>query len=309
MSADNYHRVRTVNPGKGRPKRKRKTVTTRRKRKTTTTRRRRRRRRSNPSSTTTRRRTTRRRSPSRRRRRNPSGGGLRARWSSGGINLSEPFRNWRPLWVLLGKAAGAFAVRKWGDPELSSGSTFTMGGRWSIKNHLLNLVGGYVMGRIAGMVKGREAAQGCWNGAVDLSVSKAFWHEIIQAIPGGTTYFGNLPPELSQLLSRAQAGDTIDDGRGNRYVVQVTQGGQKQMVPMMGLQQQRPLDGLEKATPLDGLTTATPLDGWQQRKLQAREANMRFGHLTVGDSISTNHATYLRRGSTDPYAAAYMGGR
>lgn len=265
---------------------------------------------------TTKRRTTRRRRKNpapkrttrRRRRRNPAS--IRGFFS--GVNLTEPFRQWRPLWVMIGKMAGAFAVRQWGDPELAPGSTATMGGRWTIKNHILNLVAGALAGSVIAQWKGKPQGQLAYDGAVNLSISKAFWHEVIQSIPGGVTYFGNVDPAVQSLLQRAQDGDTIDDGRGNRFVVKALPSGQKQLVPMMGLEQARPLDGLQQARPLDGLTTARPLDGYQQRRFQERmrsEGYAPTGHLTVNDDATSEAAVYLRRGSSDPYSAAFLGGR
>lgn len=285
-----FHKVRVVNPEE-KPKRskkmagKKRSTSSKPKRSSSTKRtsnpRRRRRRR-----TSSRRR---RRNPGapmgaapRRRRRNPDGGG-------GSIDFMSPLRNWRWFYRLLGKMAGAFAVRKWGDPEGAVPSTATMGGRWTIRNHFINLAAGYVAGSIFTRIIKRGNGQEVYEGAVDLSTSKAFWHEVIQAIPGGATYFGSA--EVQQLLGRAQAGDTIDDGRGNRYVVQVGPDGSKQMVPMMGLQQATAMDGLQAARPIDGIQTARPIDGWQTRQ--------RMGMSGSDDSA------YLRRGANNPFLAAY----
>jgi hypothetical protein len=293
-----FHKVRVVNPGETKPKRKKKSsMATKRKRKSSSssgTKPRRRRRRRNPGEAMGAPPRRRRRRSSTRRRRNPDdgGGGRRS------VDAMAPLRHWSPLWRMLGKMAGAFAVRKWGDPEGAVPSTATMGGRWSIRNHILNLVAGYAAGTLLGKM-GRGHGQEVYDGAVDLSLSKAFWHEVIQAIPGGAGYFGST--EVQQLLGRAQAGDTIDDGRGNRYVVQVGADGSKQMVPMMGLQAATALDGLQAARPIDGIQVARPIDGWQTRQRTG------MGHLTVDPS--NDDAAYMRRGTSDPYLAAYMGVR
>jgi hypothetical protein len=298
-----FHKVRVVNPAE-KPKRKKKAMARKKassSKRTTNPKRRRRRR----SSSTTRRRRRRnpgapigaapRRRRATRRRRNPDDGGGGRR----GIDLMAPMRNWAPVYRLLGKAAAAWAVRKWGDPEGAVASTATMGGRWTIRNHFFGLAAGYVAGRLIGLI-GRGSPQQVYDGAVDLSLSKAFWHEIIQAIPGGATYFGST--EVQQLLARANAGDTIDDGRGNRYVVQVGPDGSKQMMPMMGLQSATALDGIQAARPIDGIQTARPIDGWQTRQ------RMGMGHLTT-DGTNNEQAAYMRRGTSDPYLAAFMGTR
>lgn len=227
------------------------------------------------------------------------------------VDLAGPFRHGGILFRLVGKMAGAFMVRKFGDPESAAASTATMGGRWTIKNHLLNLLGGWLAGELVGRVMSRERGQLCYDGAADLSASKAFWHELIQAIPGGATYFGRrpmgaVPPEMWSL---AQPGDTVDDGHGNRFLVQAAADGSKRLVPMMGLQSARPLDGLQAARPLDGLTPARPLDGYQQRLFQERQrSGSSLGHYGVmADDDMRDDAAYLRRGTDDPYLAAYLG--
>lgn len=299
--ATKMHRVRVINPAEPKPKPKPKKRTpamaTTRKRKrstkkaTTTPKRRGGRRRTNPA--------PRRRAPARRRGRNPDGGGGGGRRS---IDLMAPLRHWKPFWRLAGKMAAAWAVRRWGDPEGAVPSTATMGGRWTIKNHIIGLAAGYLSGMVAGRIR-PGVGQEVYEGAVDLSVSKAWWHEVVQAIPGGATYFGSTDPALQQLLGRAQPGDTIDDGRGNRFVVQAQADGSRTMVPMMGLEPARALDGIQAARPLDGLTTARPTDGYQQRRRAS------YGHLTVASPAAEEAANYLRRGTTDPYKAAYLGRR
>lgn len=221
------------------------------------------------------------------------------------VDLGGPFRGGGVMFRLLGKMAAAFVVRKWGDPEGAAASTATMGGRWSIKNHLLALLGGWAAGEVVGRVMTRERGQLCYEGAVDLCASKALWHELIQAIPGGATYFGRRPMGQvpQEMLAQAQAGDTLDDGHGNRFLVQAASDGSKRLVPMMGLQEARPLDGLTPARPLDGL------GGYQQRLLQQRvRSSGTLGHYGVmADDDMRDDAAYLRRGTDDPYLAAYLG--
>lgn len=283
--ATKYHKVRTVNPA---PKKRRK-MATRKKRKTTTKRRRAPARRRNPAP---------RASKPRRRYRRRSNPGM---FGGAGPSLKAPFKDWKPLWMLVGKMAGVWAVRKWGDPESSPASTATMGGRWSIKNHIINMAAAYFFGSAVGKWKSGNQGQWILDGAVELSVSKAFWHEVIQAVPGGTKYFGNTEGPMRQLMAQAQDGDTIDDGRGNRYLVKGSGVGKK-LVPMMGLQQERALDGLQPARPLDGLTTATAMDGYQGR-LRRGEA---LGHYQPLDEDDDDNV-YIRRGTRDPYQAAYIG--
>jgi hypothetical protein len=75
-----------------------------------------------------------------------------------------------------------------------------------------------------------------------------------------------------------------------------------QMMPMMGIQAATALDGIQAARPIDGIQTARPIDGWQTRQ------RMGMGHLTT-DGSNNEQAAYMRRGTNDPYLAAFMGTR
>lgn len=231
--------------------------------------------------------------------------------SLGGMKVDPigPFRHGDVAFRIIGKLASAGAVMKWGDAPTAPTSTATMGGRWTVKNHIIGLVAGFVAGEIVARVLSPHRGQQVYDGAADLSISKAFWHELVQAIPGGATYFGRRPMGQipANLIALAQPGDTLDDGKGNRFLVQVGNDGTKRLVPMMGLEKERALDGLQEARPLDGLEAARPLDGMQQRKLQA-ELRQAMGHLAPMDDEYAYDAASWRRGTNDPYAAQFTGG-
>lgn len=242
-------------------------------------------------------------SPSRkRRRRNPSrsGGG------GGGLNLRSAFHDALPK--LVGKLAVAMAVTRFGDAT-TAGSTgqpsATMGGRWSVTNHLIAGLTSYLAGMLASRMVGRRTGQLVLEGGVDLMLSKALWLELIQRVPGGPAWLGAAPrahammgSSWQALMAQAQPGDIIDDGTGNRYLV----GADGRATAMMGAVQ------LQTATALDGygmhgaeqLQTATPLDGYAQRMLQAGA----MGHLATPPEGYEDAAAYIARGSADPYVAA-----
>lgn len=275
MADSKYHKVRTVNPTrkkKGGKKKGKKTMAKKRKKKSGG---KKRRRRSNPT-------TKRRRSP--RRRSNPVGLS---------INYKDAIMHSGVVARLLGKVCGAAMVRYWGDTEAEQAS-WTAGARWTMKNHLLNLLGGAIGGEIGARVMGKEFGTRMFVGAVDLSASKALWNELIAAIPGGPKYLGQAN-DAAALAQQAQEGDILDDNSGNRWVLQ-----QGRWVPMMGYDTPD-VGELVEASPLDGfgdLVEASPLDGYQQRKFQQRMALERqMGHATD----ATEAALYTRRGTDDPW--------
>lgn len=287
------HEVTIVNPRKtkkrGSKKRSTKKVAKRRRKKTSSRRpaKRRRRRRNPRAPSVPVARNRRRRSPARRR--NPIGGGIR-------IDLKDDLRY--GLWRLGGKLLVAFAVRRFGDPEVAQPSGVgspTTGARWTLKNLVIGWVAAAVGGEIAArMFKTVDGGQNIYNGGVDLLLTKAFWSEIVHRLggAGGAAMFGqDESGDAAVLASQAGEGDILDDGQGNRYLLQ---GGQ--WTPMMGdmgdALDEAMYEGLEAATPLDSLQEQTALDG--------------YGHLMDSGPAAIAQGSYDRRGSPDPFQATFM---
>lgn len=162
-----------------------------------------------------------------RRRRNPSIGGLSFGWSEAIMGSAGR---------LLGKVLSAWAVRQFGNPEtdqISGGVSPTTGQRWTFLNHVICLAAGAAAAAIVGKKAPRLAAR-IFEGSVDLSVTKAFWSEIIHRTASGPKYLGS-----------AEEGSVLEDGRGGTYI---RQGGK--WVAMMGLEAESNMDGLEYANSL-----------------------------------------------------------
>jgi len=238
-----------------------------------------------------------------RRRRNPARSG---RGGGGGLNLRQAFQDALPK--LAGKVLVAMAVTRLGDAP-TAGSTGsmspTMGGRWSLTNHIIAGLTAYLGGMLASRMVSGRVGQLVLEGGVDLMASKALWLELIQRVPSGPAWLGQvrqvpqamMGADWSAIMQQAQPGDIIDDGSGNRYLV----GADGRATAMMGT------SALVTASPLDGygymgadLITAGPMDGYAQRLLQ--EGAM--GHLAVPPDGLVDNAAYISRGSADPYVAA-----
>lgn len=184
---------------------------------------------------------------------------------------------------MLGKVVGAWAVRMIGTTEtnqIDGGVSPTTGLRWGFWNHFVCIGAGILAGGVlANVLKGRpQVAEKVFEGAVDLSATKAFWSEIVQRVPGGPKYLG-----------AADEGDVKEFADGRTYI---RQGGK--WVSMMGQ--------LEDKTALDGLEYATSLG-------RRRERRRSMGHLLPPEFRNTDTDNAGRYGGTaaaDPYAAAYQ---
>lgn len=253
---------------------------------------------SNPRKRRRRRRTTttapaprRRRRHSRRRRSNPGepparrgrrSGGYRRNPSILGLNFSIGKVAGDAALRMLGKVVGAWAVRMIGTAEtnqIDGGVSPTTGMRWSFWNHFVCIGAGILAGGVlANVLKGRPAvAEKVFEGAVDLSATKAFWSEIVQRVPSGPKYLG-----------ASDEGDVKEFSDGRTYI---RQGGK--WVSMMGLEDKTALDGLEYATALG----------------RRRERRRSMGHLLPPEFRNTDTDStgrYTGTASADPYAAAYQ---
>lgn len=301
--ANKKHEITIVNPKGGKKatkKRSGKKVAKKRsskKRSSSTSRRRparRRRRRRNPRATPVpRARNARRRRRSPGRRRNPTFGGMLK------IDLRDDLAY--SLWRMGGKLAVAFAVRRWGDAgEANPGSgvaSATTGERWGFKNLLIGWLASAVSGELGARFFGAERGQKIYDGGVDLLTTKMFWSEVVHRLggTGGAAMFG-AEQDMQVLAQQAGEGDVLDDGKGNRWLLQ---GGK--WVAMMGEEgdmgdelDEAMYSGLETATPLDALQEATDLDG--------------MGHLMDpgAPAASLADGRYSRRGSEDPYHSTYI---
>lgn len=243
----------------------------RRRRRSTTPRRRRRRRaapRENPGFALA----TRRRSPARR---NPSFMGLN--FGIGGVLSNAALR-------LLGKVIGAAAVRTIGTAEenqISGGNSPTTGMRWSFWNHFVCVGAGLLAGGLLGRWRA-GAGQHIFEGALDLSLQKMFWSEMVHRTEAGPKWLG-----------AADEGDVLEDSRTGKTWIR--QGGK--WVAMLGLQEKTALDGLEYATAL----------GRAPRRHGRRREPM--GHLLPSDYTNSDAdytGRYTNSASSDPYSAAYQ---
>jgi hypothetical protein len=212
------------------------------------------------------------RAPSRRRQRNPTLGGLSFGWSDA---LQSAVGR------LLGKAAAAWAVRSFGNTEenqISGGASPTTGLRWSFLNHVICLATGAAAAAIIGKKAPRLAAR-MFEGAVDLSVTKAFWSEIVHRTTAGPKYLG------------ATEGQVYEDGRGGTFV---RQGGQ--WVPMMG----RGMGALEQEVSMDGLEYANSLGRRPSNYTRRRALS------GVRPAMTTDGSVYSNGKSDNPYLRAFQ---
>lgn len=295
------HEITIVNPKPGKkPKKKRsakkvpRKKPTKRRKPTTKRRRTARRRKRNPRATPVpRARNPRRRRRAPGRRRNPTFGGMLK------IDLRDDLAY--SLWRMGGKLAVAFAVRRWGDAGEANPTTgvasATTGERWGFKNLLIGWLASAVTGELGARFFGADRGQKIYDGGVDLLTTKMFWSEIVHRLggSGGAAMFG-ATDDMNALAQQAGEGDVMDDGEGNRWLLQ-----NGQWVAMQGEGMGDELDdelysGLETATPLDALQEATDLDGGD------------LGHLMDPGAPSASLAAgrYSRRGSQDPYHASYL---
>lgn len=184
---------------------------------------------------------------------------------------------------LLGKVAGAFLVRlvgNDGENQISGGMSETTGARWTFFNHVLNLLGGMAAGALVNMFVGREKNLGKYvlEGAIDQSVQKAFWSELVHRTEAGPKWLG------------ASDGDVREDGRGGTLIYQ---GGK--WIPMLGLKEAGPLGEL------DGLEYASSMGRVHHRRRS-------MGHLMPPetDAATQRSGRYTRSGYVSPYHSAFQ---
>lgn len=219
--------------------------------------------------------------PKRRRRATPNPGGYRRGAVRNPVIMGFNFDGGliaRSTLRLLGKLGGAFAVKLFaggvGEPISE-----TTGARWTWWSHLLNLAGGAAVGALArGVLKNAAAGQLVMDGAVDQTMHKLFWSELIHRTEAGPKWLGGL---------QAGEGDILEDDKGNRWV---RQGGR--WVAMMGITAASELDGLEYASALG--------------RMRGRRRAM--GHLMPATSAEdeVDRGRMIRSGDRDPYSAAYQ---
>lgn len=188
---------------------------------------------------------------------------------------------------LLGKVAGAFMVRlvgNDGEAQISGGPSETTGARWTFFNHVLNILGGMAGGVVVNMLfKGKNLGKYVLEGALDQSVQKAFWSEIVHRTEAGPKWLG------------ATDGDVREDGRGSTFIFQ-----SGKWIPMLGLREAS--SSLGNAD-LDGLEYATSMG-----RIHHRRRGRSMGHLMPAETSAADNSIgrYTRSGSVSPYHSAYM---
>ena len=203
---------------------------------------------------------------------------------------------------LAGKVVVAFAVRRWGDKE-GSPSSATTGKAWNFKNYFIAILASYLGGELTARFAGVRNGEHFYQGGIDLTATKLMWSELIHRWPTAAKALGRGDSramgrghmgQMDALAAQATEGDILDDGSGNRWLMQ---GGK--WVAMMG-----PDDGMGQIVEADylgsDLVDATPMGGVVSADY--------LGHLQPGDVPPSDQkeAQYIRRGSPDPYHAAYM---
>lgn len=215
-----------------------------------------------------------------RRRRNPGfpaarrGPSRRSNPSFMGLNVGYGSAITDAALRLVGKVIGAWAVRRIGSTEtdqISGGASPTTGLRWSFWNHVVCIGAGVLAG---GLIGSKRAGWGqkIFEGALDLSVQKAFWSEVVHRTESGPKWLG-APDE----------GD-VREANGRTAIFQ-----NGRWVTMMGLSEKTALDGLVEAGAM----------GRRQRAM---------GHLLPAEFENTpadRQGRYQRSASTSPYHSAY----
>jgi hypothetical protein len=188
---------------------------------------------------------------------------------------------------LAGKLTVAWCVRRWGDPETEPTSA-TTGQAWTFKNYFIALLSSYLGGELVARMVGANTGQHFYVGGIDMTATKLMWSELIHRWPAAAAALGSgamgQADDFAVLASQASEGDILDDGAGNRWLLQ---GGK--WVAMMGD------DGLGQVTEADYLGQVTEADY--------------LGHVMPAEATLPSEAklaVFQRRGSPDPYHSAFM---
>ncbi len=285
------HKVKIINPkptGKKKaPKKRKKPVAAKKKASKKRSRKKR------STTTTTTKKTTKRRSnpkpaPAKRRRRsNPA---------SAGVDIMQDGKD--AGYRLLGKTIGAYAVTRYGTVKADLGGPSPMvGARWSMRSHGINLAAGYAASYVARKFAKLSAkdAKNIFAGAIDLSVSKAVWHEIIGRF-GQRSRFG--ASEMALPAQGVPDGAIYDSGDGTRYIKQGSQ-----FIPMQGINEVNQLGAaMVSANQLGAsMVQAGPLGDASSHMPDAFTAVMN----TPQPQAANLPRGYDRRNESDPYRAAY----
>jgi len=259
---------------------------------------------------TTRRRTTRRAAPrarrrtSRRRTRSNPSRARRAYSRARNAMMVDPLGPWNGMLArVAGKVASVWAVKRWGD-GLTNPNSPTTGGAWTFKNYLIALASGYFGGELAARMINKKAGNDFYQGASDFIATKLTWSELVMRWNWTSQQLGSAYPsfagaypsfagaDVQQLMAQARPGDIVDDGHGNRLLLQPS----GQWVAMMGADmgnvvEAGPLGDIVEAGPLGNVVEAGPL-----------------GHMMAQSATRADNAqgVYTFRGSKDRYSAAFM---
>lgn len=217
----------------------------------------------------------------------------------GGFGTIDPMGPMRSglLARLAGKVAAVWVVRKWGGKMPEDGATSeTTGNAWGFQQYLFALLAGYVGGELIGRFTSKHVGEQFYAGAFDMTATKIMWTEVINrqdakgkpSWPAAQEALGQ-GQEFRQLAAQAQEGDIIDDGDGNRWMMK-----NGRLEAMMGVGPVDYLGGVKEADYLGSMDGVGPVDY--------------LGHMMVASATTAeaDSGQYLRRGSPDPYHAAYL---
>lgn len=220
--------------------------------------------------------------------------------------MVDPMGPWNGMLArVAGKIVSVWTVKRWGDP-LADPNSPTTGGAWTFKNYLIALAAGYFGGELAARMINKKTGNDFYQGSADFIATKLTWSEIVMRwgwsagqLGGGYPAFGGSAypsfgtADVQQLMASGRPGDMIDDGQGNRILMQPD----GRWISMMGadmgsaIVEAGPLGDVVEAGPLGNVVEAGPLGHMMSQS--ASRADDELG-------------SYTFRGSKDPYRAAFM---
>lgn len=204
---------------------------------------------------------------------------------------------------MAGKIATAWVVRKWGGPSGVPVSA-TTGQAWTFKSYFIAWLTGYLGGELVTRMVGQKAGADFYQGSFDMTATKLMWTELVQRWEPASQALGSTA-QLQQMAMGATDGDILDDGSGNRWLLD---NGRWVSMQGEGMGQLVEKDYLGQLVEADYLGDEGMDDEPEAMMGQLVEADY-LGHMMPVSSTTpedANQAQYLRRGSNDPYAAPFM---
>lgn len=214
---------------------------------------------------------------------------------------------------LAGKIVTVWCVRRWGNitDYKSKDAVFSQstGQAWSFKGYFVAWLASYLGGEIVARAVGQKAGEDFYQGGIDLTATKLMWSELVQRWEPAREALGRTgggySAQLSQLAMGATEGDILDDGGGNRWLLQNGRWVSMQGAGAMGRLVEADYLGQEEAEG-DGYEDEDESEGAGMGRLV--EADY-LGHMMPPGATTQEEsyqAQYQRRGSSDPYHAAYL---